>query len=448
MATGSISSLGIGSGLNSNDIVSQLMALERRPLTALTQKESSFSAKISALGSVKSKLSELQTASKTLSDPNKLAAFAATVGDSDIISATADTFAKNGSYAIDVVQLAKAQKSFSSIQAGGTTFGAGTLSFSINGNTQDVVLASGGNSLQDVANAINDAGIDVRATVVTGDAGSRLVLTSKETGTDNAFTLSVSGGDPNLTGLATFDGAHPNATTALNSIITIEGETVTSQSNTVTSGISNVTVTAKAIGSSTLDVARDSTGIETAVKAMVDAYNSLRLDIGTKSAYNAETKVGEPLNGDSVTRTLLGRMRDTMGTVPTSIAGSDYQYLFSIGVSFAQDGTLTLDSTKLNNAVATDFDGVVNTLGAYGTAIDTMATAFTQSDGLIDSSVTGIESSISNIDSQRERLERQFDLTEARLRAQFTALDTLVASLNTTSTYLTQQLSSLSNLNQ
>lgn len=446
MATGSISSLGIGSGLDSNSIVSQLMAIERQPLTALNQKESSYSAKISALGTIKSKLTDLQTAAKTLGDPNKLAAFAATAGDSDVLSASAGTFAKNGSYAVEVVQLAKAQKSFSSIQAGGTSYGAGTLSFTINGSTQDVTLASGGNSLQDVANAINDAGIDVRATVVTGDAGSRLVLTAKNTGTDNAFSLSVSGGDANLTGLASFDGAHPNATAALNSIITVEGETVTSQSNTVTSAVANVTITAKAVGTSTLDVARDSTGIETAVKAFVDAYNSLRNDISAKTAYNSETKVAEPLNGDATIRTLLGKMRDTLGNVPSAVAGTSNQYLYSLGVSFAQDGTLTLDTTKLSNAVATDFDGVVASLGAYGAAVDTMATAFTAADGLIDNRVSGIESSVASIDDQRERLERQLTLTEARLRAQFTALDTLVASLNTTSTYLTQQLESLSNL--
>ena len=191
MATGTISSLGIGSGLDSSSIVSQLMAIERRPLTALNTKEASFSAQISAFGSIKSRLSDLQTAAATLADPNELAGYATTVGDEDVISSTAGTFARAGSYTIDVVQTAKAQKSFSALQTPAITYGAGTLSFTINGTTQDVTLSTTGNSLQDVANAINDAGIDVQATVVNGDAGSRLVLTAKETGTDNAFSLSV-----------------------------------------------------------------------------------------------------------------------------------------------------------------------------------------------------------------------------------------------------------------
>ena len=443
MATGTISSLGIGSGLDSASIVSQLMAIERRPLTALDTKEASFSAQISAFGSIKSRLSDLQSAAAKLADPNELAGYATTVGDEDVISSTAGTFARAGSYTIDVVQTAKAQKSFSALQSASTTYGAGTLSFSINGSTQDVVLSSGGNSLQDVANAINDAGIDVQATVVNGDAGSRLVLTAKETGTDNAFTLSVSGGDANLTALATFDGAHPNARAAENAIVTVEGETVTSQSNQITSAIANVTITAKAVGTSTLDVARDTTGIEEAVKGFVDAYNALRNEIGSQTAYNSETKEGQPLNGDATTRTLLGRMRNAIGTVPSGHSGQAYEYLFSLGVEVQQDGTLSLDTAELANAVETDFDGVVTALGAYGTVMEEMATAFTQADGLIDNRVDGIETSISSIDDQRERLEQLLTSTEARLRAQFSALDTLVASLNTTSTYLTQQLDSL-----
>jgi flagellar hook-associated protein 2 len=448
MATGTISSLGIGTGsLDTASLVEQLMAIERQPITRLDTKEAAFNAQISAFGSVKSRLSTLQSAAATLADPNDLAGFAATVGDSDVLSATAGTFARPGSYTIDVQQLARAQKSFSSLYGAGTSFGAGTLSFTINGSTQDVVLASGGNSLQDVANAVNDAGIGVRATVVTGDAGSRLVLTSRETGTDNAFTLSVSSGDANLSSLASFDAGHVSAVSAQNAIVTVEGETVTSQSNQITSAIANVTITATAVGTSTLDVARDSTGIKDAVQSFVDAYNALRSEISSKTAYDSDSQTAQPLNGDATTRTLLSRLRSTVSTVPSGLAGGDFEYLFSLGVSLQQDGTLSLNTNTLENAINSNFDGVVTALNAYGTAFEDMATAFTEADGLIDNRVNGIETSISSIDDQRERLEQQLTVTEARLRAQFTALDTLMASLSTTSSYLTQQLESLSNLN-
>ncbi|QID17322.1 flagellar filament capping protein FliD [Nitrogeniibacter mangrovi] len=443
MATGTISSLGIGSGIDSNSIVTQLMAIERQPLNKLDTKESAFNAQISAFGTLKSRLSDLQSAAATLADPNKLAGFAATVGDADVIAATAGTFAKEGSYAVEVVQLAQAQKSFSSLYGASTNFGAGTLSFNINGTNQDVVISSATNSLQDIANAVNDADIGVRATVVNGDSGSRLVLTSRDTGTDNAFSLSVTSGDANLSSLATFDTGNANAVTAQNAVIKVEGETVTSQSNQVTSAIANVTITATAVGTSTLDVARDNSGITDAVQSFVDAYNALKTEIGTQTAYDSETKTAKPLNGDATTRTVLNHMRDSIGLAPASLSGSSFEFLYSLGVQLGQDGTLSFNSSTLDDAVNTDFNGVVTALGAYGSAVEDMATAFTQADGLIDNRVNGIETSLSSIDDQRTRLEQQLTATETRLRAQFTALDTLMGSLNTTSTYLTQQLASL-----
>jgi len=439
MATGTISSLGIGTGsLDSASLVEQLMAIERQPIDRLDTKESAFNAQISAFGSIKSRLSTA----------NSLAAYSATVGDSDVLSATAGTFARAGSYSIDVQQLATAQKSFSSLYNATDNFGAGTLSFTVNGAVEDVTLSGSTNSLQDVANAINDADISVRATVVNGDAGSRLVLTSRDTGTDNAFTLSVSGGDANLTSLGTFDGANPNAVAAQNAIVTVEGETVTSQSNQITSAIANVTITAKAQGTSTLEVARDSSGIADSVQAFVDAYNAMRSEISKQTAYDADTKTAQPLNGDATTRSLLSHLRSSISTVPSGLSGSNFEYLFNLGVSLQQDGTLTFTSSKLDDAINSDFNGVMTALNAYGTSIADMATGFTEADGLIDNRVNGIGSSISTLDDQRTRMEQQLTVTEARLRAQFTALDTLMASLTTTSTYLTQQLESLSNMNR
>src|SRR5690606_33167487 len=124
----------------------------------------------------------------------------------------------------------------------------------------------------DLRSAINDAGIGVTATTVTGDAGSRLILTSTETGTDAAFSLSVSGGDANLASLATFDVANPNARAAQNAIIEVDGETVTSQSNEFSTVISGVTITAKTVGSSTVDIARTDANVLDTVKEFVTAY--------------------------------------------------------------------------------------------------------------------------------------------------------------------------------
>jgi flagellar hook-associated protein 2 len=439
--TPSITSLGIGSGLDANSIVSKLMALERAPLDALNLRESSYKARISAFGTIKTKFDALETAAGNLADPAKLAAFTATIGDKDILSASTGTLAGAGSYSINVVALAQAQKSFSSLYAGTDTFGAGTLTFNIGGNNVDIAFAGG--SLSDVRGAINAANIGVTATTVTGDTGTRLVLTAKNTGTDNAFSLSVSGGDANLASLATFDAANPNARAALNATVQIEGETITSQSNEIKGAIPDVIVTAKKTGATTLDIARSSASALETVKAFVTAFNDAAKEMRTLSAYDPGTKKGGPLNGDSTVRTLQGLMRDNIAHAPTELAGTAYETLSALGISFQRDGTLLLDETKFNKAVDTDFSAVTQTLNAYGTKLSTLGEQVTRFDGLLSNRTDGLNATVGQLSAQRTRMEYQLSLTEKRMRAQYTALDSLMGQLSTTSAYLTQQLSTL-----
>lgn len=440
--TPSITSLGIGSGIDANTIVSKLIALERAPLDALNLRESSYKAKISAFGTIKTKFDALETAAGKLADPAKLAAFTATIGDKDVLSASTGTFAGAGSYSINVVQLAQAQKSFSNLYAGTDTFAAGTLTFNIGGTNADVNFAGG--SLSDVRNAINSANIGVTATTVTGDSGTRLVLTAKNTGTDNAFSLTVSGGDANLASLATFDAANLNARTAQNAIVEVEGETVTSQSNEIKGAIPDVTITAKKVGATTVDIARSSSSALETVKAFITAYNDVAKELRTVSAYDASTKKGGALNGDSTVRTLQGLMRDNISRTPAELTGTAYETLSALGISFQTDGTLALDETKFNKAVGTDFSAVTATLGAYGTKLSTLGEQVTRFDGLLSNRTDGLNATVSQLATQRTRMEYQLSLTEKRMRAQFTALDTLMGQLSTTSAYLTQQLSSVS----
>lgn len=441
MATPTITSLGIGSGIAANDIVEKLMSLERVPLNILTQRELSYNAKISAFGSLKTRFDTLKTAADKMADPATLAAFTATVGDGDVLSATAGSFANGGSYNVNVLNLAQAQKSFSSLYGASDTFAAGTLTFTIDGTDHDIAFSGG--SLADVRSAINAADIGVTATTVTGDAGTRLVLTAKETGTDAAFSLSVTGGDANLQSLQTFDGGHPNALAAANASVEIEGELITSQSNTITGAIPDVTITAKALGSTTVDIARSSSNAVETVQAFVTAFNNAVTELRSVSAYNATTKTGAALNGDATVRTLQGLLRNTGSTTPAGIAGSAYETLSSLGISFQQNGTLTLDESKLNSAIDTDFNAVTNTLTAFGTAFSELGDQATRYDGLLTNRTDGLSATISRMADQRLIMEARLEQTEKRLRAQFTSLDKLVGQLNTTSSFLTQQLASL-----
>lgn len=442
MTIPTITSLGIGSGLQANDIVEKMMSIERAPLNALNQRESSYQAKISAFGTLKTRFDTLAKAAATLADPAKLAGFAATLGDSDIAGVSVSSFASPGSYNVNVLQIAQAQKSFSNLYTAGTAFGAGTLSFEINGETFDIDFEGG--TIDDLRSVLNDADIGITATTIKGDAGDRLVLTSDKTGADAAFSLSVSSGDANLNSVANFDAANTNARSASNAIVEVDGETVTSQTNEFSSVIPGVTITAREQGHTSVTIARSNTNVLDAVKAFVTAYNAAANDLKSASAYDAASKAGAILNGDATVRTLQGMLRSAAGGAPTELVGTAFPNLSSLGISFQTDGTLALDESKLQNAIDTNFGAVTKTLNTFGTSIESMSEEVTKFDGLLAARTNGLTDSIRRIGDQRDTMEYQLQLTEKRIRAQFVALDTLMGQLNATGSYLTQQLANLS----
>ncbi|PKO33485.1 MAG: flagellar hook protein [Betaproteobacteria bacterium HGW-Betaproteobacteria-7] len=442
---GSISSLGIGTGLDANSIVSKLMSLEQIPLTALNAKTTAFNAKLSSFGQLKSALSTLQTAAKTLADPNKLAAYTATAADTEIVKAQANFFASAGTYSVEVLNLASAQKRYSNTAyASSTSFGAGTLTFNVNGVDKDVEL-TGSNSLIEVRAAINAANTGVTASIISGDSGDRLVLTSTTEGTAGAFTLSVNSADANLQSLASFDLANPFSTNAQDAQAKIDGILVTSSTNTLSTAVNGLTLTLTKVGTTQLTVAKDTGKVSEAVNTFVKAFNDVITRVKSESAYDTTTKTGKPLNAESTVRSVMQILAGARTTVPASLSGTPFETLSTLGISIQKDGQLVVDSTKLTAAINTDSAAVENTLGAYGTAFSNALESIVSSTGLIANREDGIKRSISLLGADKERLQFRLDSIEKRYRAQFTALDTLVSSLQTTGSYLSQQLASLNN---
>lgn len=445
MASSTISSLGIGSGLDANSIVSKLMALEEQPLTILNAKNSSYNAKLSAFGQLKSALSTLQTAAKTLADPNKLAAFTATAADDTILSGSASSFASPGSYNVEVVSLATAQKRYTATAYGSSaSFGSGTLTFNVAGVDKTVNITAGA-SLNDVRAAINAANIGVTASVISGDGGSRLVLTGATAGSAGSFSLAVTSADSNLQSLSSFNLANPFSTNAQDAVIKVDGETLTSSTNTISTAINGVTLTLEKVGTTQLDVAKDSSKVSEAVNTFVTAYNAAVSMIKTNSAYDAATKTSKPLNAESTVRSISQILGQSRTSIPTALVGAKYETLSALGISVGSDGTLSVNSSKLSEAVSGSFTDVQQTLNAYGQAFSDNIEKLVGTSGLIASRVEGLNRSIKLIDADKERLQTRLDMIEKRYRAQFTALDTLVSGLQTTGTYLTQQLAALNN---
>ncbi len=456
-----ISSTGIISGLDVDSIVTGLMALEKLPLQRLQTQQSTTESKLSAMGQIKSAISKLQEASKNIATASALYSYKGTLANSDVASATTTTAAVAGTYSIEVEQLATRHKLMSSAtvdpsSGGNLTIEIGSMAsgdFVAKSGTSPIsVTINAGATLTDVAKAINEADAGVTATIINGENGPQLVMTSEETGEINQIkvtsTISGLGFDPDdpLAG-----NSMTQAAEAKNAILKIDGITIANTtSNTVTDAITGVTLTLTETNDDNptqLVVSNDSSDLETKLQAFVDAYNSARSTMKSLSKYDSTGESTGILNGDSTVNSALNQLRGLLSTVPAD-ASSSYQYLSELGVVSSSDGTLSLDSDVLESAMKTDFASVAKTVAAYGAAYSTLSTEMNDSEGMISVRLDGLTSTSTSLTDRIRTQESLLKLVQARYEAQFTSLETLLASLQTTSTYLTQQLSSLSSLNK
>lgn len=459
-----LSAPGIGSGLDINGLVGQLMTLERRPLTALAQREASVQGRISAFGQLTSLIASLQTAANGLGDAARFAATRATVGADAGFTATSTSGAIAGSFSVEVRQLAQAQRVAidvaalakdagdpSRIAAGALELRFGRLDDLAGGNpTATQTLAFAGGSLNDLRDAINDAGLGVRASVINDGSTQRLVLSGSETGAAQAFELSGLGlsFDPNAPG-AQGDAVF-GTQAAQDAIATIDGLTISRSTNTFNDVIDGVALTltrAEEGVTAGLTIADDRTGARAAIDAFVKAYNDAITGIRNLTAFNAETRQAAALTGDSTARNLQSQLRNVVGGAFDGLGGT--ARLADIGITFQVDGKLAVDGEKLGTAladpernVAAFFTGVEGQQG-FAERVSAALGNFIGSDGLLTGRSDGLKASIRAIEAQREALNRRLEGIEERFRRQFNALDTMIASMTQTSTFLSQQLSNL-----
>jgi flagellar hook-associated protein 2 len=438
-----ISSLGVGTGIDLQSMLKSIIAAENQPINVANAKISATNAKISLYGTLKSKLDALQTASDTLRFPSKLSAIAATSSDTTVLGANAAYNASPGAYALDVTQLASAQKSFTSTYASGTTFGTGQLSFTVGGTAAPAIDITGPATLQGVGTAINNAKLGVTATIVTsGDGSQRMILTGDKSGTGNGFSLTSTATPSAGLSLGSFDAVTSGLqrTSAQDAAMTVDGISVTASSNTVSSAIEGLTLTAVKIGQSTVTVKNDATKITDAVQAFVDSYNAVTTVIKNNSNYNSATKTAQAFNGDAASRSIVETIGTARTTVPDSLSTASFKALSDLGITIQQTGQLSLDKSKLSNAISTSSSEVVKTLNAYGEAFSTKVTELQSSSGAVSNRLSNLNATVKRDQDRVAALEARVALVEKRYRAQFTALDKYVSAMSTTSSSLTQQL--------
>ena len=456
-----ITSPGLGSGLDVNGLVTKLMAVEQQPLTALATKEASFQAKLSAFGSLKGALSSLQTAALTLTGTSTFTGMSASVSDTSVLTASADTNAAGGTYDIAVSKLAKSHTVRSNVDFGTATFDSGTLRITIGSGTPIDVDLTSVTSLSGVRDAINLKRTGVSASIINDGTADRLVLTSSTTGTSGAITIAApttnGDGARRLTDLVSANLVEVQP--AQNAELTVNGLAISRSSNTISDVIAGVTLNlgkadATTPPSAKLTVARNTASAKSAIDAFVSAYNAAAKALRDSSAYNTATKQASILTGDSAVRNILSLLSSNIQAHLNGIGGG-IATLSDIGIAVQKDGSLAVNSTTLVAAIGDTKKDVASLFTSTATGNKGIAVRFNEAltdvigaSGPIASRTEGIGASIKDIGKRREALNLRLAAIEKRYRAQFTTLDTLISSMQQTSTYLTQQLASLQSLNK
>jgi len=438
------------SGLDINALVQQLVQAERASVAGrITSREMKITSQISALGTLKGALSAFRSALEPLKSESAFEPRKATVEDAEVFTASAGTAAAPGSYAIEVVQLARAHQVASDAYADGSSsvVGTGTLTITVGSERVEITIDETNNTLDGIRDAINSAAgeLGVKATLVHEQNGSHLVLTSATTGAESAITLGASGGDG---GLDTLVSGMQDVTPAQYAHIRIAGFDHFSATNTITGAIDDVTITLISANPGTtlsLDISYDTALLTQRIEKFVSEYNALYDKMKSLRAYSPETRVAGPLLGDALLRGMEEQIhRDLID--PVSGLTGDYTTLASIGVARQVDGKLAIDRTRLDAAINTDRSAVAAMFGGedgIAARLHAHVDNWLSSTGGLAAREQSLKSGMKQIEQEKEALERRLQSIEARYRRQFGALDALLAQMQSTASYLASQLANV-----
>lgn len=465
MAT--ISSPGIGSGLDVQSIVSQLVSIERAPIRQLQTQATTLQSRLSLYGTIKSQIATLGDAAARLSSSASWGQVSASSSNAAAIGATAGANAIPGSYTIDVQQLARAQSAASQAVPTGVGVGTGTISIELgswSGGTFNasgtpavsIDILPGEDSLSAIASRINAAGAGVNASVLRDASGERLMIQSRETGESAGFRISVAdddGNDGDAAGLSrlAFNGSAPGGMTlaqsGLNAQLSINGVAISTQSNRLTDTLPglNLQLTQTTSQPVEVTVSSDTERIRADIQAFVNAYNTVNSTLSNALKYDEATKKGGPLQGDSTATGLQNALRGMMRSITDS---APFSRLVDVGIELKGGGALAIDSGKLDAALA-DLGGLQNLFSVrtgnpltqgFGLKLKAFADGVNNVGGSLSNRSEALQSAIKRNNLEKERLEDRVMRSESRLLAQYTALDTKLAGLNGLSAFVNQQV--------
>ena len=448
MASSTVS--GVGSGIDTQAIVKALVEAEKAPKQAQIDKQTTnASTTLSGISVIKAALDTYRAALAKLNNASSFNGLSVSSTDEKIAKASIDATATNGTYALNVTQLATSSKVTTAVFAGGASsiVNSGseptTLTISQSGASYNISIPAGA-TLKETREAINDQlkSKGITANVLSGTDGARLVISSDSTGAGTDITLS---GADELSKNVT-------ATAGQNAKYTLDGVAFDSKSNTVTSALSGVTLSLIAKGDSTVTVANDTSMLKTSAQSFISAYNAMMAAINTQTKVTATTTTdgasttAGALTGDATMRGLVSSIRnELMGGTNSSANG--LSSLSQLGITTDKTtGLLALDDKTWDKAAKT-----------YGTS---MASLFTGKDGLLSRMTAATDSysvkggvlesrqniltgTLTSLSVEKESLDRRIATLQTTLTAKYTAMDTLVAQLNATSKSIMTTLNAL-----
>jgi flagellar hook-associated protein 2 len=432
----------LAAGSNTIDVQALLTSAvqaDEIPLNNLQQQQSTLQTQMSALQSIQSDVQALSTAVSDLtSTGGSVNSFTTTSSNSSIVTGSADPTATAGTHSIVVNSLATTSSYYTDPVASGNSITQGSFDIAV-GNNQAVTInvTSSNNDLNDLAASINGQNAGVTATVISDANGSRLALVSNTSGSAGNITIS------NNTTSLNFNQANPGADASL----TVDGVPIDSTSNTVSTVIPGVTLNLNGAAKGTtvnLTVSPDANQATTAINSFVSAWNKVIGDLNSQFDVTS-TNTGGPLEADNTLRSIQDQL---LSAITASVGGNGgIVNLASIGVNMNDDGTLSVDSGTLANALSNNFNAVQSMLqGAGGVATflsNTMSQITDPAQGSLTLDMQGLTQSNTDLTNQITAMQSQLTAQEQSLTNQYAQMEVTLQEMPGLQSQIQQQLTSL-----
>jgi flagellar hook-associated protein 2 len=419
---------GVGSGIDTEAIISGLIGASRGPITRVQQQSAQVQSAVSSMSDLGNLLGKFKDSVSALDTIQEVGSFKAASNNKAVV-ATAAGSAQPGSFEVNVTQLASAYKAYSDplgiTQVNDALGQSGTFSLSVNGKSVDLDIQPT-DTLDNVMSKINTSGLRVSASSFFDGTQFRMQLRGLDTGAENEVSVTETG--------TSFGFANTVKSHGQDAQLSIDGFNVTSKTNQVQGVIGGVTLALTEVTTTpaTISVESDAEGFQTKLKSLVDSYNAVVNKIHTDAGFGSIKASNSELSGDSALRAITSRLSSALGK---TVGSGKFQTLRSIGIELNNNGTLKLNNTALTAALAEDPEAVTRilagddkTTAGLADSLAAVATDLLSSTGLVQTRKDGLAARQKALTDRVDNEQRRLDRMEEMLRKQFTQMDSTVAA--------------------